>query len=99
MIGNGQVRFGGGRRKRGQDGYRADRPPYERRVNIMPSPIQWVESLDRRDRVDRLTGGRKAAWEDATGPSKTRWEAGANQATAPQDPHGTAKAKLLQAQS
>ncbi len=30
MIGNGQVRFGGGRRKRGQDGYRADRPPYVR---------------------------------------------------------------------
>ena len=30
------------------------------RVNFMPSPTQWVESLGRCDGVDRLTGGRKA---------------------------------------
>ena len=32
-------------------------------------------------------------------PSKTRREAGANQATAPQDPRGMAKAEMLEAQS
>ena len=70
-----------------------------RRVNFMPSPTEWVQSLGRCEGVDRPTGGRKAAREKAAGPSKTRREAGANQATAPQDPHGMAKAELLEAQS
>ena len=49
--------------------------------------------------VDRQTGGRKAGRERAAGPSQTRREAGANQATAPQDPCGMAKAEMLEAQS
>ena len=65
----------------------------------MPSPTQWVKSLGRCDGVDRLTGGQKAGREKAAGPSKTRREAGANQATAPQDPRGMVKAELLEVQS
>src|SRR5512135_1773885 len=70
-----------------------------RRVSFRSSPVQQVESLGQRDRVNRYTGGRKAAREEATGSSQKRREAGANQATAPRDPHGKVKATLLEAQS
>ena len=70
-----------------------------RRVSIMSSPVQQAESLGQRDRVNRSTGGRKAAQEEATGSSQKRREAGANQATAPRDPRGKARAELLEAQS
>jgi hypothetical protein len=69
------------------------------RVDFMPSPTEWVQSLGRCDGVDRLTGGRKAGREETAGPSQTRREAGIDQATAPQDPRGMAKAELLEAQS
>ena len=59
--------------------------------------MQQVESLGQRDRVNRYTGGRKAAREEATGSSQKRREAGANQATAPRDPRGMVKATLLEA--
>jgi hypothetical protein len=70
-----------------------------RRVSIMSLPVQQAESLGQRDRVNRYTGGRKAAREEATGSSEKRREAGANQATAPRDPRGKARAELLEAQS
>ena len=70
-----------------------------RRVSIMSSPVQQAEPLGQRHRVNRSTGGRKAAREEATGSSQKRREAGANQATAPRDPRGKARAELLEAQS
>ena len=41
-----------------------------RRSNIMQSPAKWGEALGHRARVDRHTGGRKAAREEAAGPRK-----------------------------
>src|SRR5512135_2498051 len=38
-----------------------------RRVSFRSSPVQQVESLGQRDRVNRYTGGRKAAREEAIG--------------------------------
>jgi hypothetical protein len=70
-----------------------------RRVSFRSSPVQQVESLGQRDRVNRHTGGRKAGREEAAGSSEKRREAGANQATAPRDPRGKVKATLLEAQS
>src|SRR3954454_3931200 len=43
-----------------------------RRFSIMQSPIQWEETLGQCVRGDRFTGGRKAAREEATGPSQKR---------------------------
>ena len=40
-----------------------------RRVSFRSSPVQQVESLGQRDRVNRYTGGRKAEREEAIGSS------------------------------
>ena len=40
-----------------------------RRVSFRSSPVQQVESLGQRDRVNRYTGDRKAVREEATGSS------------------------------
>jgi hypothetical protein len=71
-----------------------------RRFNVMQSPIQWEESLGRCVRGDRFTGGRKAAREEATGPSQKRRMARAiRQAIVSRAPTGRVKTGLFEAQS
>jgi hypothetical protein len=71
-----------------------------RRFSIMQSPVQQEETLGRSVRGDRLTGGRKAAREEAAGPSQKRRMARAiRQAIVSRAPTGMVKTGLFEAQS
>jgi hypothetical protein len=88
------VRFGGGRQKRGLTATALTAHPMCVVLRIVQSRAQRVESLGRGVRGDRPTGGRKAAWEEAAGPSSKSRGAGTDQATAWRAPTGRADVSL-----